>query len=123
MELRDRDGDLFTHIAVVNDVYPVRLTVIPPNAALAAWTIKGDEEVPTHEELVERLEKVAMVATAKGADGTRATLMTWHQRLGHPSFKTVIALAKNGVKGMEITDLLKTVPGLDACTACVATWR
>jgi hypothetical protein len=111
---------MFTHIAVVNDVYPVRLTVIPPNTALAAWTIEGDEEVPTHEELVERLEQVAMVATAKGADGTRATLMTWHRRLGHPSFKTVVALAKNGAKGMEIMDLPKTVPGLDACVACVA---
>jgi hypothetical protein len=111
---------MFTHIAVVNDVYPVRLTVIPPNTALAAWTIEGDEEVPTHEELVERLEQVAMVATAKGANGTRATLMTWHRRLGHPSFKTVVALAKNGAKGMEIMDLPKTVPGLDACVACVA---
>jgi len=101
MELRDRDGDLFTHIAVVNDVYPVRLTVIPPNAALAAWTIEGDEEVLTHEELVEHLEKVAMVTTAKGADDTRAMLMTWDRRLGHLSFKTVVALAKNGAKGIQ----------------------
>jgi len=109
-----------THIAVVNGVYLVKLTVIPPNAALAAWTIEGDDEVSTHKELVECLEKVAMVTMAKGADGTRATLMTWHWHLGHPSFKTVVALAKSGTKGMEIMDLPKTVPSLDACAACVA---
>jgi len=61
MEPCDRDRDMFTHIVVVNDVYPVRLTMIPPNAALAAWTIKGDSKGPTHKELVEHLETVAMV--------------------------------------------------------------
>jgi len=60
MEPCDQDRGMFTHIVVVNDVYPVRLTMIPPNAALAAWTIKGDSKGPTHKELVERLEKVAM---------------------------------------------------------------
>jgi len=60
--------------------------VIPPKAGFVAWTTEGED--PTHELLVERLGKVAMVATAKGADGMRATLVTWHQRLGHPSFKT-----------------------------------
>ena len=30
----------------------------------------------THDELVERLDKGAMVVTAKGADGIRATLLT-----------------------------------------------
>jgi len=29
--------------------------------------------------VVEHLGKVAVVATAKGADGMRATLMTWHR--------------------------------------------
>jgi len=54
----------------------VKLNVIPPKAGFAAWTTEGED--PTHEELVERLGKVAMVAMAKGANGMRVTLMTWH---------------------------------------------
>src|SRR5258708_12794978 len=99
MELRDRDGDLFTNIEKVNNVYPVRLTAIPPRAGLAAWTTEGELE-PTHEELVGHLESVAMVATAKGADGTKATLMTCHRWLGHPSFKPVVPLFNTGISLM-----------------------
>ena len=82
MELRDRDGDLFADIEKANNVYPMRLDVIPPRAGLAAWAMEGEGK---DDELVGRLEKVAMVATAKGADGMKATLI---RRLGHPSFKT-----------------------------------
>jgi hypothetical protein len=32
------------------------------SAAIAAWTIEGDNEGPTHEELAKRLGKVAIVA-------------------------------------------------------------
>jgi len=69
---------------------------------------------------VERLGKVAKVATANGADGMRATLMTRHRWLGHPYFKTVVALAESGAGGMVIADLPKKIPGLGACAACVA---
>ena len=41
----------------------------------------GDDAEPTHDGLVERLDKVAMVATAKGADGIRETLLTRLSRL------------------------------------------
>ena len=41
----------------------------------------GDGVEPTHDELVERLDKVVMVATAKNADGIRATLLTRLSRL------------------------------------------
>ena len=68
-ELRNRDGDLFTNVAKVNNVYLLR-------AALAACTTDGGDAEPTHDELFERLDKLA----------------TWHRRLGHPSFKTVGAL-------------------------------
>jgi len=67
---------------------------------------------------VERLGKVAMVATVKGADGMRATLMTCTD--GHPSFNTVVQIAESGADGMVITDLPNKRPGLDACAACVA---
>ena len=77
MELRDQDGDLFANIARANNVYPVKLDVIPPKARFAAWTTEGEDS--THEELVKGLGKVTMVATANGADGMRATLMTWHR--------------------------------------------
>jgi hypothetical protein len=119
MELRDRSENLFADIQKANNVYPAKLKVIPPRTGLAAWTMEGDEDA-THDELGERLATVAMVATVKGADGTRASLMTWHQRLGHPSFKTVVALAESGADGMIITDLPMKTPGLDACAACVA---
>jgi len=46
--------------------------------------------------------------------------MTWHGHLGHPAFKTVIALAENGADSMVITDLPAKIPRLDACVACVA---
>jgi len=39
MELRDRDGDLLANIAKANNVYPVRLNVIPPKAGFAACTL------------------------------------------------------------------------------------
>jgi len=66
---------------------------------------------------VERLGKVAKVATANGAGGMRATLLTRHRWLGHP---TVVALAESGADGMVIPDLPKKIPGLGACAACVA---
>jgi GAG-pre-integrase domain len=90
----------------------------PSKAGMAARTT-GERE-PTHEELARRLETVVMVATARGAEGTKATLLTWHRRLGHLSFKTVVALSESGANGMVITDLPTNIPGLDACAACVA---
>ena len=47
--------------------------------------------------------------------------MTWHCQLGHSSFKTVVALAKSGAEGMEITDLPRKIHGLDARAASRAT--
>jgi len=71
MELRNRDGDKFADVDVemVNDVCPVMLDVIPPRVALAAWarSVAG----PTHEELIERLGAVTLVATAKRAGDMR----------------------------------------------------
>ena len=43
-------------------------------AGLAAWAMEGEEHA-TDDELVERLATVAVEATAKGGDGTRASLM------------------------------------------------
>lgn len=88
MELRDRDGHVFANTTRVNHVYPIGLLVIPTKAALAAWMTEGDDEEPTYGKIVERLEEVTLVDTAKGADGMRATLMTSHRCLGHSSFKT-----------------------------------
>ena len=118
MELRDQEGDVFTNITRVNNVYPMELKVKTPG--LSAWMDTSEDADPTHQELVDRLGKVAMTATAKGGRGTEATLMTWHRRLGHPSFKTVVELAQKGASGMVITDMPAKVPGLDACAACVA---
>ena len=72
---------------------------------IATWT-EGEEDA-THDELGERLATVAMVAGAKGGGGTRTSPMTWDQWLGHPSSKTVVALAESGTDGMVIMDLLR----------------
>jgi transposase InsO family protein len=50
----------------------------------------------------------------------RATLITWNRRLGHPAFKTVLALAQSGASGMVIMDVPAAVPSLDSCAACGA---
>ena len=42
MELRNRDGDLFTNVGKVNNIYPVVLNMIPLRAALAACTMYSD---------------------------------------------------------------------------------
>ena len=81
-ELRDREGDVFAVVSRVNNVYPMDLKAKTPG--LAVWMDIGARADPTHQELVERLEKVIMTATAKGGKATEATLMTWHRRLGHP---------------------------------------
>ena len=65
MELRYQDGDLFANISKVNNVYLAKFSVIPPRAALAAWTMEGGEVETTHDEFVGCLATVAMVATAK----------------------------------------------------------
>jgi len=41
MELKNRDGDVFTNVEKVNNVYPVELNVIIPKVGLAAWTDVG----------------------------------------------------------------------------------
>jgi len=56
----------------------------------------------------------------RGGSGPRASLLTWHRRLGHLSFKTVVELAQEGASGLEITDVPARIPGLDACSTCVA---
>jgi len=86
-------------------------------AVLDAWITGGDDTEPTHEVLVGRLGTVAMVATAKGADGMKAT---WVRCLGLPSFKIVVTLAENGTNGMVIMNLPEKIPSLGACAACVA---
>ena len=45
--------------------------------------------------------------------------MNWYRRLGHPYFKTVVALTESSATGMVI-DLPEKIPGLDACAACIA---
>ena len=120
MELWDRLGDLFAVISKSNNIYPVKLTIITPDSGFTAWLGKevGMDQSP--EDVVKRIDDYALLATAKGGHGSDTSLLTWHHRLGHPSFKMVVELLKGGVSGMVITDVLEKIPGLDACTACVA---
>ena len=47
------------------------LRVLPPKAGLAAWTHAGEGADPTHKELVERLQQVALVQRQKEVMGRR----------------------------------------------------
>lgn len=120
MVLKDRDGELFAIVSKVNNVYPVELSVVALSAELAAWTDDRMRAEPTHLEVMERLDGIAMQATARGGEGSAASLMTWDHQLGHPSFKTIVDLANSGVSGMTITDVPTKSPALDECTACLA---
>ena len=120
MELWDHNGELFADIAKVNKVYPVELRSVAPGAGLAGWTTDSGEGKSTYPELMEHLGKVAMTATARGGSGPKASLLTWHRRLGHLSFKTIVEFAPGGASGVEIIDLPVRIPGLDAGSACVA---
>lgn len=60
---------------------PVYLNIFLANGQGRAHRTDSPEACGT------RLEGVVMTATEKG---TEATLMTWHRRLGHPSFNTVV---------------------------------
>jgi len=93
MELWDCNGELFADIAKVNKVYPVELRSVAPGAGLAGWMTNSGEGKSTYLELMGRLGKVAMTATARGGSGPKASLLTWHRRLGHLSFKTIVELA------------------------------
>ena len=114
MELPNWDGDLFAKIGRVDNMYPVKFNVIPPRAALAAWTMEGGEEETTHE-LVGRLGKVAMVAMVamvKGADVMKATLVTWYRWLGHPSIKTVAELVITVQRACKLLTCERRSPAL-----------
>jgi len=113
IELRDRDWEHVCRYCEGEQCLSGEAQCDSPKAGFAAWTTEGED--PTHEELLERLGKVAVVVTAKGADGMRATLMTWHRRLGHPSFKTMTALAEGGPDGMAMT---KKILGFE-CARCM----
>ena len=79
-----------------------------------------DHRKLTYLELVEHLLKATMTVMARGGNRMEATLMTWHRQLGHPLFKTVVALARSGASGIVISDIPVKIPGLDACAACIA---
>jgi len=120
MELWDRLGDLFAVISKSNNVYLVKLTIVTPDSGFAAWLGKevGTDQSP--EDVVKHINDYALLTTAKGVHSSDTSLLTWHCRLGHPSFKTVVELLKGGVSGMVITDVPEKIPGLDVCAACVA---
>jgi len=120
MELRDHNGGLFADIAKTNKVYLVELRLVASGAGLAGWMTNSGEDKSTYQELLGRLGKVTMTATARGGSGPKALLWTWHCWLGHLSFKTIMELAQEGASGLEITNIPARIPGLDACFACVA---
>ena len=119
IELHTEEGSLFTNIEMANNVYPIRLNIAHLQPALATWTVEGFKAELALDELAERLGRVVMVAMAKGPNGKRALLLTWHWWLGHLSFKAMVASVNRGVSGMEISDLPVKIPGLDACATRV----
>ena len=114
MELQDWDGELFANVAKANNVYPVKRNVILPKAGFAAWTTEGED--PTHEELVERLGKVAKVATRRHeCDADDPAPMA-----GSPVFQDCSCVSRERRRRYDDRDRPKKIPGLGACAACVA---
>jgi len=60
----DHNGYLFADIVKANKVHPVELQSVASGAGLAGWTTDSGEGESTYQELLERLGKVAMTATA-----------------------------------------------------------
>ena len=104
----------------VNSVYPIELKVEIPSAQMAAWMDDRQSRENTHQDIAQRLDKLAMCATTQGGRRCEVRLMTWHRQLGHLMFKTAVELSTSGVYRMTITDLPVKLPGLDLCVACVA---
>ena len=77
MELRGRNGDLFTDIVKTNKVYQVELRSVASRAELAGWTTDTREGESTYQELLERLGKVAMTATVRGGSHARPGTTGW----------------------------------------------
>ena len=84
-------GDKFAIDMEVKHIYPIELMVRTPG--LPVWMDNGGHTKQTYQELAQRLKGVVMTAMAKGGEGTKVALMTWHRRLVHLSFKTVVELA------------------------------
>ena len=76
MELWDWYGDLFAVVSNVSNVYPMELRVVALGAEIAAWTRNGMCMEPTHQEIVERLDAIAMAATARGGMGSEVPLIS-----------------------------------------------
>jgi len=102
-----------------NNVYRVKLTVIAADSGFAAWLGEEVRKDQTPKDVAKQIDNHTLVATAKGGRSSDASLLTWHRRLGHPSFKAVVELSRGGVSGMVITDVPEKIPSLDSCAACV----
>ena len=110
MELCNKCGDLFTIVSKPNNVYPVKLTVITLGSGFTVWMSEGDSKEQTHQEVVKHLDNFLLVAMARGGQGSDASLLMWHCRLGHPLPKTIINLSKSGFSNMVIADVPAAVP-------------
>ena len=119
IELKDWSGDVFANVPKVKNIYLVELEMIPCGTSLVTWREDTTLDL-TEDALMDYLQHVVMSATARGGNGREVSLLTWHHRLGHCSFKTVVDLAQGGVSGIVISDLPVNIPGLNTCAACVA---
>lgn len=70
MELWDTHRDLFAIVGRVNNVYPIKLTIMLLDSGFAAWMKEEGNEDPTHQDIVKHLDNVTLVTTAKGGKGS-----------------------------------------------------
>jgi len=84
---------------MVSDVYLMMLDVIPPRVALAARESSVAE--PTHEERIERLGAMTLVATAKGAGNAVDLTST----IGLPSIQDGVGIGTEWCEWGVITDV------------------
>ena len=96
VELWDKFNALFAVINRCNNVYLVMLAIIlldSVSCCMDAWMCEGVNQDEAHEDIIKQIDLVAIVGGGHGSD---VSLLTWHCRLGHPSFCIVVEPSKGG---------------------------
>ena len=100
MELWDTRRDLFAVVGRVNNVYPIKLTVVLPDSGFVAWMKEEGHEDLTDQDIVKRLDDVALVATVKGGKGSGVSFMTcivaWQLKLMTHTLAAALTVLTDG---------------------------
>jgi hypothetical protein len=107
--LRDKSGITTCHGHMSSNLYIMDIkTVIPEKTHIASIAVfpREGENIPAPDQTVFLSEDA----------GSKATLATWHRRLGHVSAETIVRMAEKGiVGGINIEGPTSTSPICEPC--------